>query len=45
MTHRSTFYRPYPPAEFNRRVEEGIRRAPEERAKALREFFSWLARH
>ncbi|MEM9330264.1 MAG: hypothetical protein AAGA53_02995 [Pseudomonadota bacterium] len=29
-------------AEFNRRVEEGLKRAPEERAKAIKEFWCWI---
>ena len=28
--------------DFNARIEEGIRRAPEERAKAIREFWNWF---
>ena len=31
-------------SELNRRIDEGIRRAPEERAIAMREFFSWITR-
>jgi len=34
----------YKTANFNARVEEGIRRAPEERAIAVREFWNWLTR-
>ncbi|MEO0327811.1 MAG: hypothetical protein AAF217_04360 [Pseudomonadota bacterium] len=30
-------------AEFNRRVEEGMKQAPIERAKALKEFWGWIA--
>lgn len=30
------------PSEFNRRIEDGLRRAPEERSKALREILSWF---
>lgn len=29
-------------AEFNARIEEGLRRAPAERAKAVRDFWSWI---
>ena len=31
-------------SEFNRQIECGIRRAPAERAKALRDIWSWFAR-
>lgn len=31
-------------SDFNRRMEEGLRRAPEERAKAIREFWGWMTR-
>jgi len=27
---------------FNRRIEEGLRRAPIERAKAIKEFWGWV---
>lgn len=39
--HTQPFNRP---ADFNRRMEEGLRRAPEERAKAIREFWGWITR-
>ena len=42
-TNNSFGYTPYGTAEFNRRIEEGIRRAPMERAKALKEFWGWIA--
>ncbi len=29
-------------ANFNRRIEEGLQRAPIERAKAIREFWGWI---
>lgn len=29
-------------SDFNRRMEEGMRRAPEERARAVREFWNWM---
>ncbi|MGI9350479.1 MAG: hypothetical protein ACR2O3_02850 [Rhizobiaceae bacterium] len=35
-------YPTYSPTEFNRRIEEGVKRAPEERAKALKEFWGWI---
>ena len=35
-------YTIYSPTEFNRRIEEGLKRAPEERAKALKEIWSWI---
>lgn len=34
----------YGTADFNRRMDEGLRRAPEERAKALKDFWSWFTR-
>ncbi len=34
----------YDTADFNRRMEEGLRRAPQERAKALKDFWGWLTR-
>ena len=34
----------YNAADFNRRMEEGLKRAPEERAQALKEFWSWFNR-
>lgn len=33
-----------PAAEFNHRVEAGLRQAPIERAKAVREFWNWIIR-
>lgn len=30
--------------EFHLQVREGIRRAPEERVKAIKEFFKWMRR-
>lgn len=30
--------------DFDRRVREGIRNAPEERAKAVKEFWQWVVR-
>ena len=29
-------------AEFNARIEEGLRRAPEERAQAVKDFWNWI---
>ena len=29
-------------ADFNSRLEEGLRRAPLERAKAVKEFWNWI---
>ena len=34
----------YGTADFNRKMEEGLRRAPEERAKALKDFWNWFTR-
>lgn len=34
----------YGTADFNRRMDEGLKRAPEERALALKEFWSWFTR-
>jgi hypothetical protein len=46
MTYQtiSSDYRIISATEFNRRIEEGIRRAPFERAKALKAFFSLFYR-
>ncbi|MBO6813605.1 MAG: hypothetical protein JJ891_02010 [Rhizobiaceae bacterium] len=30
--------------DFDRRVREGLRNAPEERAKAIKEFWQWVVR-
>ena len=38
----SDFHAPLGVASFNRRIEEGLKRAPVERAKAIREFWSWI---
>lgn len=35
-------FTPYGTREFNLRVDEGLRRAPQERAKAIKEFWSYL---
>ncbi|MEM7291310.1 MAG: hypothetical protein AAF412_13225 [Pseudomonadota bacterium] len=32
------------PSEFSREINLGMKRAPEERAKAIREFWGWLSR-
>ncbi len=40
-THTNTYHRT---PDFNRRMEEGLRRAPEERARAIREFWGWMTR-
>lgn len=37
-------YKPMRPSDFSREIESGMRRAPEERAKAVREFWTWLTR-
>lgn len=34
----------YGTPDFNRRMEEGLKRAPEERAIALKEFWGWFTR-
>lgn len=34
----------YGTAEFNRRMAEGLKRAPEERAQALKDFWGWITR-
>ena len=34
----------YGTGDFNRRMEEGLKRAPEERARALKEFWGWFTR-
>ena len=34
----------YGTPEFNRRMEEGLKRAPEERAIALKDFWSWFTK-
>ncbi len=31
-------------SELDRKIQQGLRRAPMERAKALREFWSWITR-
>lgn len=28
--------------EFNLAIEQGLKRAPQERAKAVKEFFNWI---
>ena len=37
MTRTSTSF-----TDYNNRIEEGLRRAPEARAQALREFWTWM---
>ena len=44
MTNRETQFHTFSSADFNRRIEEGMRRAPQERAKAIKEFWGWLTR-
>lgn len=34
----------YGTADFNRRMDEGLKRAPEERAQALKEFWGWFTK-
>ncbi len=34
----------YNTTEFNRRMAEGLKRAPEERAIALKDFWSWFTK-
>jgi len=34
----------YGSADFYRRMEEGLKRAPEERALALKEFWNWFTK-
>jgi hypothetical protein len=34
----------YDISNFHRQMEEGLRRAPEERTKALKDFWSWFTR-
>lgn len=34
----------YGTVEFNRRMEEGLKRAPEERAIALKEIWGWFSK-
>ncbi|MDJ0612605.1 MAG: hypothetical protein QNJ29_02950 [Rhizobiaceae bacterium] len=38
-------YKILSPSEFSREIEAGMRRAPEERAKAVKAFWGWLTRH
>ncbi|MEM7214610.1 MAG: hypothetical protein AAF423_03630 [Pseudomonadota bacterium] len=35
-------YTPFSTGELNRRIEEGLKRAPQERAKALKEIWGWI---
>jgi hypothetical protein len=51
MTHSNTRNRfiarnfpHYGTPDFTRRMEEGLKRAPEERAIALKEFWGWFTR-
>lgn len=44
MTNRTNIYNTYSTTEFNRKITEGIRRAPYERAKAIREFWALITR-
>ncbi|MEM9280077.1 MAG: hypothetical protein AAGA76_16045 [Pseudomonadota bacterium] len=37
-------YQTMSPSDFYREVELGMRRAPEERARAVKEFWNWLTR-
>ena len=34
----------YGSADFTRQMEEGLKRAPQERAKALKDFWIWFTR-
>lgn len=34
----------YGTADFDRRMNEGLKRAPEERAKAVKDFWSWFTK-
>lgn len=34
----------YGTSDFNRRMEEGLKRAPEERAIALKDFWTWFTK-
>ena len=44
MTYRTGTYQITSASEFNRRINEGLRRAPYERAKAIREMWGWITR-
>jgi len=47
MTNSKT-YKPYnkmSASDFSREIQAGVNRAPEERAKAVRDFWNWLTRH
>lgn len=34
----------YGTADFDRRMNEGLKRAPEERAQAVKDFWSWFTK-
>lgn len=44
MSHsiNKTAYHTLSATEFNRRIEDGLRRAPEERSKALKDIWAWF---
>jgi len=46
MSTRNTQNASYCPntLDFNRKIEEGIKRAPAERAKAMKDFWNWFTR-
>jgi len=47
MTNAKTYtlYNRMSPSDFSREIQAGVNRAPEERAKAVRDFWNWLTRN